>query len=336
MPQISPEDAASVCAQIWEALTDGGLVVVTSHERLDGDGVGSALALCHALRGRGVEVRAFFQPPTPPMFDFLPGMDCCCRDARLLPDSYTLAVLDCGALSRVGDQADLLAAGSTRTINIDHHGSNDLFGDITYVDAQASSSGEMIYGLLKGAGVPLTAEIAECLYAAIVTDTGQFAHQGTTPAALRICAECMAAGVAPHTLVARLFRSPTAEQVKLRSLAVGTLEFHDHGRLATMLITGEMFARTGLGLIDTEGFAEVPIGIQGVTASALLKQMPGSDYIKVSMRSRDPVDVCAVARKFGGGGHVHAAGCEIEDTLENAREAIVKQLETQLDPDDRP
>ncbi len=322
-----------MCAQVWEALTDGGPVVVTSHVRLDGDGIGSALALWHALRGRGVEVHAFFEPPTPPMFDFLAGMDCCCRDARLLPDSYTLAVLDCGSLSRVGDQADLLT-GRTRTINIDHHGSNVLFGDINYVDSGASSCGEMIYELLKGAGVPLTTEIADCLYTAIVTDTGQFSHQGTTPAALRVCAECMAAGAEPHTLASRLFQSPTPEQIKLRHLAVGTLEFHDHGRLATMLITGEMFARTGLGPIDTEGFAEVPIGIQGVEASALLKQMPGCDYIKVSMRSRDLIDVCAVARAFGGGGHVHAAGCEIDDSLENARGAIVEQLESQLSRND--
>lgn len=328
MPEPTQTNEA-VHAAIWEVLTDGLPAVLTAHMRLDGDAVGSALALWHALRLRGVEAYAFFEPPTPPMFDFLQGMESRCSDVAQLPPAYNLVVLDCGSLERVGDQAGQLT-GRARTVNIDHHDSNAFFGDVNYVSPDASSCGEMVHGLLAGSGVPVTPAIAECIFTAIVTDTGQFSHQDTTPEALDICAECMRAGARPHDVVQRVFLSPSQDQVRLRQMSLGTLEFHDEGRIATMVITGEMFRQTKLGPIDTEGFAEAAIAIQGVEASALLKEMPGCGYIKVSMRSRDSVDVCAVARLFGGGGHVHAAGCEIADSLENVRHTIAEQLEKHL------
>ena len=323
------QDNGAVHAAIWDVLTDGLPAVVTAHARLDGDAVGSALALWHALKARGVDAYAFFQPPTPAMFDFLNGMQTRCGDISQLPPAYNLVVLDCGLLERVGDQADQLT-GRARTVNIDHHDSNTYFGDVDYVDPGASSCGEMVHGLLTRAGVPVTEAIAECLFTAIVTDTGQFSHQDTTPEALAICAECMHAGARPHELVQRLFMSPSPAQVKLRHLAMGTLRFHDEGRVATMVITEEMFRMTDLGPVDTEGLAEVAIAIQGVKASALFKEMPGCGYIKVSLRSRDSLDVCTVARVFGGGGHMHAAGCEIADSLENVRHTIAEQLEQHL------
>ena len=322
-------DVGKLRASIWATLTDGLPVVLTSHVRLDGDAAGSVLALWHGLRASGVSVRKFFQAPTPPMFHFLNGMEHCCCDPAELPDSYHLVVVDCGTFDRIGEGADQLT-GRTQTVNIDHHASNTCFGDVNYVDPGASSCGEMVYGLLTAAGIPMNAQIAECLFTAIVTDTGQFSHQDTTPEALRICAECMRAGAQPHKLIRRLFLSPSPAQMKLRHLALGTLRFYDGGQVATMFITKQMFRQTGLRPVDTEGFAEVPISIQGVRASALLKEMPGCDYIKVSLRSRESVDVCSVAKAFGGGGHVHAAGCEIPDELENAQRAVAERLQLQL------
>ena len=326
MTNQSSEDAHKA---IWTLMLAGQAVVVTSHERLDGDGIGAALALWHGLKQRGVETCHFFQRPIPSMFGFLEGLDECCADPADLPDSYNLVVVDCGGLDRVGRLAEQLT-GALNTVNIDHHGSNTCFGDLNYVDPAASSCGEMVYELLEAGGVPLTRQIAECIFTAIVTDTGQFSHQDTTPEALSICAECVRAGARPHELVERLFMSPSPAQVKLRHLALGTLRFHARGRVATMLITRDMFHQTGLGPEDTEGFAEVPISIQGVQASALLKEMPGCDYIKVSMRSQNSVDVCAVARAFGGGGHTHAAGCEIRDALESVRQTVADRLTARI------
>jgi phosphoesterase RecJ-like protein len=331
MPALTQQGRAALHRQIWELLTEGLPVVVTSHIRLDGDAVGSALALWHGLRARGVEAYQAFKQPTPSMFHFLEGLAAESAVPLRLPDRYHLVVLDCGTLDRVGEVAERLG-GRARTLNIDHHASNSCFGDLNYVDTDASSCGEMVYGLLRDGGVPLSRDVAECLFTAIVTDTGQFSHEDTTPEALAICAECMRAGAKQHELIRQLFMSPSPAQVKLRHLALGTLRFYDGGRVATMCITREMFRQANIGPQDTEGFAEVPVGIQGVVASALLKELPGCDQIKVSMRSRESVDVCAVARLFGGGGHMHAAGFEVADSLENARQSVAEQLQAQLGP----
>ncbi len=322
-----PDDTTYM--SVWAALTNGPPVLVTSHERLDGDGIGSALALWHALLHAGVESHPVFQPPTPSMFDFLPGVQRNCAGTDRIPDAYSLVVVDCGSFSRVGRVAEELT-GRARLINIDHHDSNTMFGDLNCVDSSASSCGEMVWRLLEAAETPLTAEIAQCIFTAIVSDTGQFAHQDTTPRAFRVCASCVEAGARPHTLIRKLFMSPSPDQVRLRHLALGTLQFHCGGAVATMEVTEEMFARTNLAPVDTEGFAEIPIAIQGVRASALLKEMPSCDFVKVSMRSGEPVDVCAVARAFGGGGHKHAAGCEIAHTLTEARDAVVRELARQI------
>jgi len=329
MPVNTTESTARIFSAIWDVLTDGLPVVITSHVRLDGDGIGCALALYHALCGKGLEAHVVLEPPVPAMFDFLPGMDAVVGGPDGLPHSYNLVVIDCGTLERTGALARALT-GRARTINIDHHASNALFGDVNYVEGDASSCGEMLYGLLLAGGVPLGRPIAECLFTAIVSDTGQFSHQDTTPAALRVCAECVEAGARPHVVVRELFCAPTPAQLRLRALAMATLRFHSDGLVATMEVTEEMFRQTGLAPVDTEGFAEIPVSVQGVEAAALLKEMPGCDYIKVSMRSREFVNVADVARTFGGGGHKHAAGCEIYDTLAAARAAVLAELDRRV------
>jgi len=329
MPVGTEKSTRETFSAIWDVLADGLPVVITSHVRLDGDGVGSALALWHALRARGVEACVVLDPPIPTIFGFLPGMDSVVPGPASLPPAYNLVVIDCGALERIGALRDALS-GRARTVNIDHHASNLLFGDINYVEGHASSCGEMLYGLLTAGGAPLTAPIAECLLAAIVSDTGQFSHQDTTPAAYSVSARCVEAGARPHVVVRGLFSAPTPAQVRLRALAMGTLRFHSGNLISTMDVTAEMFRQTGLAPIDTEGFADIAISIEGVEAAALLKEMPGSDYIKVSMRSRDYVDVAEVARTFGGGGHQHAAGCEVYDTLEAVRRSIVAELDRRV------
>jgi len=310
---------------IWDTLTAGPPVVLTSHVRLDGDAAGSVLALWHGLKMRGVEAYAAFQPPVPDTFDFMPGMGDAHSGCDGLPEAYNLAVIDCGRLDRVGELADGFT-GKLKVINIDHHATNTCFGDLNWVRADASSCGEMMLPLLRAGGVPLTAEIAECLFAAIVCDTGRFSYEDIHPDAFAVCGECVRAGARPDRIMGLLFALPSPAQVKLQQMALATLRFYCGGRIATMDLTREMFAEAGLQPIDSEGFANLPVSIQGVQASALLREMPGTDIVKVSMRSRNVGDVCAVARHFGGGGHVHAAGCEIAGSLPDVRRAIVERL----------
>ncbi len=185
---------------IWAALTDGLPAVITSHVRLDGDGVGCALALRLALIEKGVEATVALDPPVPTMFGFLPGMDEVRSGPDGLPERYNLVVIDCGSLERTGEMAPGLG-GRARTINIDHHGSNAVFGDLNYVVPDASSCGEILFGVLAAGGVPLSLPIAECLLTAVVSDTGQFSHQDTTPAAYEVAGKCVEAGARPHVVV---------------------------------------------------------------------------------------------------------------------------------------
>lgn len=317
---------------VWQALTEGPPVILASHRHPDGDAVGATLALWHALRDRGVEAQTVLEPPSPPALRFLPGMErCCIEEPVALAPRYILAVVDCGSFERLGAWT-APPEGCLRVINVDHHRDNDLFGDLILVDPEASSSGELIHRLLKSAGAPLTPAIATCLYAAVAMDTGWFAYENTTPGALEACAECVAAGARPVELSEWLNTSLTRAEFDLHRLAAATLELHCGGRAASLVVTAQMFDSTGLGPTNTEGLADIPLTIQGVMAGALLKELPQDGYIKVSLRSRAPVDVGAVAGCFGGGGHARAAGCEIADSLANARAAVVERLCAALRP----
>ena len=327
--------AASIEKRIWNLVTDGTPVVVTSHVNLDGDGVGAVLALWHGLRSVGVECVQYHEPPMPSVFEFLPGLDRRVKNVRRLPKRFHLVAVDSGTLDRTGALAEK-ASQAVRIVNIDHHRTNDRFGHINYVVRDASSSGELIYKVLEAGGVPLTPEISLCLYTAIVTDTGRFSYSNTTREAFEICGRLMKAGVCPWELCERLFGSPPDAVVRLMGLTLGTLKLDAGGRVATMEITDKMFRQTGTHPVDTQGFADMAIAVQGVAASALLKEITERGrlkYVKMSLRSRPgdgSVDVCAVAETFCGGGHRHAAGCEFYGTLAQARKAVVAELRRHL------
>jgi len=315
--------------QIWQMMTDGTPIVVTSHARLDGDALGSSLALWHALKEQGVPCYHIYEPPLPEVFEFLPGLEEAVESTEALPDRFNLVVTDCGTLEMVGGIVEGLK-DKGRVFNIDHHLTNDYFGDINLVEHAASSCGELIYRVLQRNDVPVSQQVAECLYAAILTDTGRFSYHNTTPEALRICGELVRAGADPTELTEKIYFSPTAAQVVLKGMAIRTLSFEDEGKIAVVKITEEMFRRAGIGPVDTQGFADIPAAIRGVQVGVLLKEMPGCDFIKVSLRSRNLVDVCAVARHFQGGGHAHAAGCEMKSTIEEAQRAVVEIVRREL------
>jgi phosphoesterase RecJ-like protein len=319
--------------RIWSTLTDGTPVVVTTHRMADGDAIGSVLALWHGLKHCGVDAYALFEPPVKPELLFLEGAGQRVEALDGLPDRYHLAVLDAGDFERIGAWHEGLS-GRDQTICIDHHASTEDFGDLCLASVDASSTGELVYLLLRVAQQSITPGMAECLYTAVVTDTGQFAFENTTPVCMEACGEFLRLGVDSAALADRLFHSQTEAQFRLRRLAMGTLQTSHGGQVASVYISREMFRRTGLHPIHTDRFANIPLHIDGVLAGVLLKQMPGDGKIKVSLRSRPPVDVCAVAEQFDGGGHVRAAGCRMEGTIEDVRRAIVECIERQLPEDD--
>ncbi|MDP6440061.1 MAG: bifunctional oligoribonuclease/PAP phosphatase NrnA [Candidatus Brocadiia bacterium] len=314
---------------IWELLTGPTPVVVTAHVRIDGDALGAALALWHALRDAGQECRTFFDSVIPVTYDFLPGLAERAASPQELPERFVLAVLDTGSLDRIGCLAAHVHQ-AVSVLNIDHHATNSQFGDLNYVDPAASSSGEIVYRILEAGGAPLTKEIADSLYTAILTDTGRFSFPNTTPAAYEICGRLVEAGCRPQKLTEKIYSSLPESAVRLQALVLGTLKLEAGGCIATMELTEEMLDSTEASETDTQGFAEMPVSVRGVSVSALVKEMaeaPGR--IKVCLRGRpsaDGVDVRAVAEGFGGGGHRSAAGCVLEGDIERVRRVVVEKL----------
>ncbi len=295
--------------RIKEAVDRGERFLVTTHIDPDGDAVGSAFALCFALRSLGKDASVYMRDAIPYRYAFLP------RPEPLVPempkDGYdTVLVVDCGDLFRVGEGYESLK-GLGYLINVDHHETNDAFGRVNIVDRRASSSAELLYLILKALGVAFSYEIAINLYTAILTDTGSFRYESTTPRAFLICEEMTGFGVVPSYVAGEVYESHPKERYRLLCLVLGTLEFFSNDRIATAYVTKEMFEKTGTDRESAEGFVEHLKEIRGIDVACVLREVEDGRF-KVSMRSKGDADVAMVAQKFGGGGHGKAAGCSIE------------------------
>ena len=229
-------------------------------------------------------------------------------------------VVDCGDLARVGDGHASLA-GLGDLVNIDHHETNENFGRLNIVDERASSTAEILYLILKSLGVQFDLNIATNLYTAVLTDTGSFRYESTTKEAFSICEEMTEFGVHPSQVAAEVYESHPKERFQLLCLVLGTLETFKEDRIATAHVTQDMFERTGTNREYTEGFVEYLKEIRGVEVACFVREVGNGQY-KVSMRSRN-VDVAAVARSFGGGGHGRAAGCVIGGDIEEVKNKLI-------------
>ncbi len=306
--------------KIKDIVDRGKRFLLSTHVDPDGDAVGSAFALAFALQGLGKEAVVYLQDAVPYRYRSLPrpsGL------SRQLPEGVfdAVFVVDCGSLFRVGKSQELLKQKGL-LINIDHHVANDAFGQINILDERASSTSEMLYLVLKALNVPFTLDIAANLYTGILTDTGSFRYDNTTERSFSICEELIGLGVNPASIASEVYESHPKERLRLLCLVLGTLETFFEDRLALAHVDAGMFSQTGTNSEYTEGFVEYLREIDTVEVACFLRQISGGKY-KVSMRSKNSVDVSSIARSFGGGGHRKAAGCTIEGDLETVRKRLV-------------
>jgi len=190
--------------------------------------------------------------------------------------------------------------------------------------------GEMVYKLLKHMELKVSEDIAVCIYAAIATDTGRFLHSNTTAESLRIVAEFVDGGVDLNEANNALYRAVSPGLMKLKTLAMETITLFANGRIVCMQLTKQMFQETGTSPLDAQEFVEIPRSIKGVSVAVLLYTIDGGKRTKVSFRSNLDVDVCAIAKGFGGGGHLRAAGCEIDAPIDEAQAHAVAAVEAVL------
>ncbi|MDX1643517.1 MAG: bifunctional oligoribonuclease/PAP phosphatase NrnA [Thermoanaerobaculia bacterium] len=301
--------------------------LITSHRNPDGDGVGGSVGLARLLRRLGKSARVWLrdEPPTP-YTPILEGerVHFGAEAPAGHPDSYdAVVVLECPSLDRTGLEE---ALGELTLINIDHHLGNGLYGDANWVDSAAPAVGEMVLRLAQALRLELDENSATALYLALSTDTGGFRFANATSRAFDAAAAMVRGGARPERVSEWIYESQPEAAMRLIGESLRTLELHGGGSVATTLATRSMFERCGAGEADTEGLVDYPRSIAGVRAVALLKELADGGC-KVSLRSRGSIDVEAMARAHGGGGHKNAAGFTLASgPAEEHRETIATEL----------
>ncbi len=294
--------------------------VLATHENPEGDALGSTLALAEALRARGKQVMMFLAEPVPELYHFLPGW---AGFSQVLPpdvSAWVLVLLDCGAPGRAG----LKGASEFRcSVVIDHHATEQSFGDVRWVEPQAPATGLMVYELLKALGHRPSPQAAQCLYTAVAIDTGIFRYGNTTAEVLRAAAELVELGARPAEVAQSLYESWPERKLRLLARALASLELRDD--LAVLTVTQEDLKSTGTTLQDVENFTAFARMLKAAQRVALLVELEGG-VVKASLRSRADGDVKTVAEAFGGGGHRSAAGFKMRGSLSEVKRALLERM----------
>lgn len=309
--------------EIAEILRSEDRFLVVSHINPDGDAVGSLLGMFLALREMGKEAWALSADDLPSTYDFLPGKTSVLSgsaDRSAVSPRWILA-LDTATEARIsGDIGDL--RGFAKLINIDHHPTNPAYGDLNLIDPKATSTAEVVYGLLKAAGYRLSADVGKCLYTGLVTDTGCFRFSGVTSSTMRLAAELLEPGFDSYDVTRHLLEEHPLARMKLEGIMLERLEILLDGRLLLSTLHAEDFDRVGAVHSDSENMVNRLREIRGVETGILITGMPEGVF-RVSFRSKGGVDVAAIAVLLGGGGHRNAAGLRTTLPLEELKETIV-------------
>lgn len=312
--------------QVLQRLRAAQRVLLVLHVRPDGDSIGSTLAMARALRALGKQAEVVAPDPIPPNLMFVPGAEAAVAAGGTQGTFDTALFLDCASLDRIGAATlDLSRAGPI--VNVDHHASNQRYGEVNYIEPNAAACGEVTYDLIHDLGVALDPDIALGLYVAIVTDTGSFKYQSVTARTHRIAAELLDLGVRPAEVGRRVWDSRTLASVRLEAAALATLV--QDGELAYLDVTLPMLAQSGAEAYETEGLVNLPRSLEGVEVAALFSD-EGRGEVRVSLRSTKRVDVSGIAVQFGGGGHARAAGCTLQLSLDEAHQAVLAAVRNAL------
>lgn len=317
----------TVPREALDALAGARRILVVSHVPMDGDGLGSGLALVRGLRALGREASLLTEARLPRAYAFLPGY----AEVRLLdargsvPPHDLLVGVDAGSGERLG-RAFAARAPGVRVLNVDHHVSNTRYGDLNWIDGEAAATGEMVFDLLQALGAPIDPGTALCLLVAIVTDTGRFCYSNTTPRTLRTAATLLEKGAQPETVLLALYRNLPQGVLRLQARAVDLLRFHEEGRLATLTVPAGFGRDLGAEEEDVKDLIDLAISVRGVVVAALVRGL-AEGGTKVSLRSNDDrADVSGFAASRGGGGHRRAAGFTTAATPEEVDRSILPEL----------
>jgi len=303
-------------------------VLLGTHLRPDGDGLGSLLGLALALEKLGKRVARLCADSPPAAYAFLPTSE------QISPDPPDWRadlgiVVDCDGISRVGALEPVFLS-LPRLIDIDHHAGGRTFGHVQIIDGTAGACAEIVFDLLHDLNVPLDEQIATCLYTGVLTDTGRFCYANTTPTTLSIAGELVRAGANPNVVARKVYAERSISATRLLGVALSHLTPDLDGQVVSSALIRADFAATGAASADTEGIIDHLRAIGGPRVALLFVQNENDD-VRVSFRSDGSIDVSAVAQSFGGGGHAVAAGCTCTGAVEDVRGRVLAALKAKLD-----
>lgn len=304
-------------SEIAAALAQKDNFLILTHSHPDGDTLGSAYGLCRMLQSLGKLARVVCSDPIPDSFDYLvSAVDDCVFE----PDC--IISVDIADTKLIGSKFSHLA--SKIDICIDHHGSNRVEAPLRYVDAASAANCEIIYQLAKEMNIALDAQIAACLYTGISTDTGCFKFSNTTPRSHRITAELMEYGFDIEKINYRMFEEKTRSRLAIETIIMDNMTFFFDGRCAVAKIYLSDLQKTGAKEDELDGITGLPRQIKGVDAGVVIREQ--KDGCRISVRTKAPYNAAEICAEFSGGGHIRAAGCKLDCSVEEATEKLVEAV----------
>ena len=313
--------------EIKSILEGANTIAIAGHTNPDGDAIGASLALALSLKKIGKEPVVLLEEYAL-KYDVIPGKEMILTEGEygsIFPDVFV--ALDCGDMGRLGNAIDVFERSGI-TINLDHHPSNCFFGMYNYVDAQASSTAEIIFRLLE-CGLPLQKDSAAGLYAGIIYDTGGFRHTSTSPITMNVGATLLTYGIPFNDIYFRFFDNRSFSEMKIMGCALNNAKSYFDGKVVCSTITtAEIMECNGTNK-ELDHIINYLNGVEGTTMACFLYEK-GENEVKASFRGKDGYDVCALSMQFGGGGHVKAAGCTICEPIEQALEMVLEKMEKML------
>ncbi len=297
--------------------------MIMTHKDPDADGIGSMLALGKVLLNENKDVVLFTDEPVHSPVNLLIGYERIVHHVAFERDFDVVITLDCGDRKRVGGPYRDVDCNAT-VINIDHHESHDLFGDLNLADSNSSSTAELVYRVIKDAGFSIDYDIADNIFTAIQADTGSFKYENTSPETFKIAAEMMEYGVEPQQISTRMMEEYSLAKIKLLEIALGEVEFYNEGRIGMVILSSDMFEKAQARLEDSGNFIDYLRDVSGVELAVLALEK-GENIYKFSMRSNNKVNVATLASFFGGGGHAKAAGFECHNSKGTLKKDFLKQ-----------
>lgn len=314
-------------------ILDNDRFLVVSHVQPDGDAASSTIAMGLILKALNKTYTMANTDSIPRKFQYLSGYDQIVQATEELVSAdnkryqHVIAV-DCADYSRVG-QTELLFADEAQILNIDHHPTNDGYGSVRLIRANAAATVEILYELIEALNLTWTRELADCIYTGLLTDTGGFRYSSTTADVMQVASKMISYGVEGHKLAEHLLEKIAYTHILLLKRALATLSFASDNRISWIAIRISDIVETKASPEDLEGIVNYPFNIEGVDVGLLFKEV-GPDTVKVSLRSNGNVNVAAFAKSLGGGGHIRAAGCTIQKSLSDAVPYIIELLKRQV------